>query len=356
MSKNIYIEDLVNNNESEKKKFPYEIKKLDPEENDKMLKLFTGERNSFLQVGPKKYLLPYGYAKAAEICYHFEVRPDDIWIVTYPRSGTTWTQELVWLLANNHDYDTAMKIPLVERFPFFEFTMCVDPEVKAEILKYNDDCKQNRDVVEEICTPAWETLRHQTGKRFIKTHLPFSLLPPNLLTSGCKVIYVARNPKDVMVSYYYLNKLFRTQGYEGDFAQHVDLFMKNLLTWSPYWSHLEEGWKLRNSKNFLFIFYEQMSRDLRCSIKKISNFLEKDVTEKQLERLEEHLKIENFRNNESVNSAFLSDVGVTRKNAEGFVRKGKTSSWKDDANAELIEKLDKWIEDNLKNTDMRFEV
>ena len=41
---------------------------------------------------------PYGIhaapamAEAAKKVYNFKVRPDDIWIITYPKCGTTWTQ------------------------------------------------------------------------------------------------------------------------------------------------------------------------------------------------------------------------------------------------------------------------
>lgn len=43
-----------------------------------------------------------------------------------------------------------------------------------------------------------------------------------------KIIYVARNPKDVAVSYYHLNKLYRTQGYIGDFETYWNYFENNL--------------------------------------------------------------------------------------------------------------------------------
>lgn len=43
-----------------------------------------------------------------------------------------------------------------------------------------------------------------------------------------QVIYVARNPRDVVVSYYYLNKLYRTQGYVNTFEKYWDYFEKNL--------------------------------------------------------------------------------------------------------------------------------
>jgi hypothetical protein len=35
-------------------------------------------------------------------------------------TGTTWTQELVWLIANDLDYETARSILQMQRFPLFE--------------------------------------------------------------------------------------------------------------------------------------------------------------------------------------------------------------------------------------------
>lgn len=81
---------------------------------------FSGEKDGFVQVGPKKYLFPSTFAKHAEHFYNFQARHDDIWIATFPRSGTTWTQELVWMIANDLDYDRAQRELLTKRSPFFE--------------------------------------------------------------------------------------------------------------------------------------------------------------------------------------------------------------------------------------------
>lgn len=59
------------------------------------------------------------YRKEANQLWNFEVRPDDVWITTFPRSGTTMTQDLIWLIANNFDYE-GVTAKLNNRFPFFE--------------------------------------------------------------------------------------------------------------------------------------------------------------------------------------------------------------------------------------------
>ncbi|XP_050301971.1 sulfotransferase 1B1-like [Anthonomus grandis grandis] len=335
--------------------FPYEIKPVEPELNKKILGDFSGERTGFVQVGPKNYFFPSGYEKEAENFYNFELRPDDVFVATFPRSGTTWTQDMVWLLCNNLDYDKAAKIPLTERFPFLEFSCFVHKDTKAEFLQENEADPEKYKIVQEIDYPGWKTLAKTDGQRFIKTHLPFSLLPPNLTRNGCKVIYVARNPKDVAVSFYHLNRTMRTQGYTGDFEKYWDYFQNNLQPWTPYWEHIKEGWNMRHEKNVLFIFYENMNKNLRRHVEKVANFLGKSYTSEELDQLENHLKFENFRNNKSVNYDIMESIGVYRKvNQAGYVRSGKNGGWRDYFSQEMEKRADQWIEENLRDTDLRF--
>ena len=52
-----------------------------------------------------------------------------------------------------------------------------------------------------------EYTRNLTGRRVIKTHLPLEFCPPGLVDK-CKVIYVARNVRDALVSSYHHNVKF----------------------------------------------------------------------------------------------------------------------------------------------------
>ena len=36
----------------------------------------------------------------ADRIYNLEVRADDIWVVSYPKTGTTLTLEMVWMIVN----------------------------------------------------------------------------------------------------------------------------------------------------------------------------------------------------------------------------------------------------------------
>lgn len=48
-------------------------------------------------------IIPRTYLKFMDDMYNFPVKKDDIWIVTYPKCGTTWMQETVSMLINNVD-------------------------------------------------------------------------------------------------------------------------------------------------------------------------------------------------------------------------------------------------------------
>jgi len=75
-----------------------------------------------LKDDPTKFcIMPRKYVdKDLERIKNMEIFEDDIWIVTFPKCGTTWTQEMIWMINNNLDYEMSSKVSLDERFPFLE--------------------------------------------------------------------------------------------------------------------------------------------------------------------------------------------------------------------------------------------
>lgn len=104
----------------------------------------------------------------------------------------------------------------------------------------------------------------------------------------------------------------------------------------------------------LFMFYEEMSKDLRGTIGKVADFLKVDLNDVQLDKLEDHLRIENFRENKSVNYDALKELGILVKGEQEYVRKGKTSGWRSYFDEELNRRADNWIEENLKDAAIEF--
>ena len=196
----------------------------------------------------------------------------------------------------------------------------------------------------------------ETKRRFIKSHLPMSLLPHNLVSTA-KVIYVARNPKDVMVSYYHHHKLIKTQGYIGNLPNFAKRFMDNQIMQGPFFPHIEEGWALRDHPNFLFIFYEDMKRDMKSVIGKLSKFLDSPLSDHQDENLVEHLDIKNFRNNPAVNMESAKGVGFMEKRGN-FIRKGEVGGWKKEFEEfpELEKSFNSWVADNMASSNVVFPV
>lgn len=82
--------------------------------------------------------------------------------------------------------------------------------------------------------PIYQYLENKTERRFIKTHLPIQLMPRNIREVGAKVVYVARNPKDVAVSYFYFQS-DTSFGYRGDFETYVQYFMDDLSKSMSQW-------------------------------------------------------------------------------------------------------------------------
>lgn len=114
-------------------------------------------------------------------------------------------------------------LPFANRFCVF-----MHDKTKQIFIDEHSNSVDNQNMIRTISVPGYEFIPNIEGKRFIKTHLPFSLMPPSVMNERAKIIYVARNPKDVIVSYYHLSRLYRTTGYVNDFDQFWEYFENDL--------------------------------------------------------------------------------------------------------------------------------
>lgn len=140
-----------------------------------------------------------------------------------------WLQNKILHLSLKH-------LTLIENvFLFIRFHLYMHDQMKEKFLNENANSDAwKKDFIETISEPGYKVFAEMTTRRFIKTHLPFKLLPHNVMERRSKVVYVARNPKDVVVSFYHLNKLYRTQGYVNDFDTFFKYFVRDLCEYSSY--------------------------------------------------------------------------------------------------------------------------
>lgn len=65
-------------------------------------------------------MLTEKFAGFAQEIKDFQVRPDDIYIMSYPKTGTTLMSELVTAILCEMDFEELEKSPLLLRSPFLE--------------------------------------------------------------------------------------------------------------------------------------------------------------------------------------------------------------------------------------------
>jgi len=251
----------------------------------------------------------------------FVVEDGDIFVVTYPRSGTTWTEQMVHLLLNEGEQGEQR---LTDAVPWLE-TLPHRPNGMIEFLKT------------------------MPRPRRFTCHLPQPLMPP-INDKTARIIYVARNPKDVAISTYFHNQ--SKLGYEGTWEEHFQEFLYGDVGFGPYFDHILPWWQAsQNEERILFMKYENMKHDHAGGIARIASFLDLQVDPQLIDRVVALSSFKSMTSNETTNFDWIPQKADKPKH----FRKGDIGDWRNHFTAEQSQQMDDLFMKKTKDSGLQFD-
>ncbi len=239
--------------------------------------------------------------KISKINKKIEIFPDDVWLVSYPKSGNTWLRFLIgnYLTGNQCDFTNCNKIV---------------PDLHQTNQKQCSNLKR---------------------PRFIKSHFPFT---PDYK----RVVYLVRDGRDVGISYYFhLIKKHKIPK-ETNFKDYLVKFNNGDLSRQySSWSNHVNSWLDRKLDNILLVKYEEMKIDPISKITEILQFARLPVDEQAVVQAVNYSNFENMKKLEKEQQYSSPNLANSDLNMS-FVRSGKVGQYHDffdDKSMQIFERI-----------------
>ena len=168
-----------------------------------------------------------------------KIFPDDIFFVSYPKSGTTWIRYVINNYITNEFGKSFARIELI-------------PDMHSET---------------EYCNSL-------PSPRMMKSHLPFQ-------SEFNNIIYLCRDARDVAVSYYFHYKKYNQLKSNDSFESFLNIFNAGKVNFGLWNDHVN-SWLDNKPARFLLIKYEDTIKNPVNEFNKILFFLGYDVDSKRL--------------------------------------------------------------------------
>jgi hypothetical protein len=233
------------------------------------------------------------------------VFPDDRFLVSYPRSGSTWTRFLIGNLVHADEPITFANI-------------------EAQLPSIY------------ICSDR--VLRQQPRPRLLTSHECFD---PTYKT----VIYVVRDPRDVALSYYHycIKNRDIADGYplETFVARYIAADVNSVYDRWGSWADNVMSWlKMRQGQSgFLLLRYEDMVENPARELAKVATVLNIDATPERLHRAAELSSADKMRKLEKEQHGQWKQINKTRSD-KPFVRAASAGGWKTSLPASCVKQIE----------------
>jgi hypothetical protein len=229
------------------------------------------------------------------------ILPDDIFLVSFPKSGNTWTR---FLLANL-------------RFPN-------EPATWTNI---------NRLIPDPTGTPKKEFDR-MPRPRIIKSHECFDPRYP-------RVVYIVRDPRDVVVSQYHYHRKIRKIEDDSPIEKFVTRFLAGETCPHGSWGQNVSTWLYTSEGNsrFLLLRYEDLVADTARELAKVAAFLRLDVGPQQISQAVERSSADQMRRLEKAQPNKNELMKGSRKDLS-FVRAAGSGGWRADLPAPMVARIE----------------
>ena len=232
---------------------------------------------------------------------YLDVWPDDVFILSFPKSGNTWTR---FLIANLIYPETPADFSNINR-------LTPDPEAMSK-----------------------RELAKMPRPRIIKSHQYFDPRYP-------RVIYIVRDPRDVMLSMYHFQRKCRVIEDQFPLEKYATQFIAGKT--SPYgsWGDNVASWLVtrQNRPGFLLLRYEDMLEDAARELNKVVAFLQIPPDAERIANAVRRSAADEMRKLERSQAHLWSSTKSTRQDLP-FVRAAKAGGWRTELPEEAVSQLE----------------
>ncbi|KAJ4837886.1 hypothetical protein Tsubulata_048976 [Turnera subulata] len=276
----------------------------------------------------------------------FQARDDDVLLASPMKTGTTWLKALCYcIMTSIREGDD-------------------DDEVGDLLVKNNPhDCVPSLHLINSTDGVQYP-FSGMPSPRLYHAHFPYSILPESIKNSSCKIVYIARNPKDTLVSlWHFYNKFLRPNQPAFPLEKAVDSFCRGVFRFGPFHEHVIQYWEesKRMPHRVLFLKYEELIRDPKGEVKRLASFLgrpfkDEDEVEKVLWRcsLGRLKELEVNKNGKIFVPVESSDSKKGIPNSAYF-RLGTVGDWKNHLTQDMVERIDELTREKFEGTGLSLE-